>query len=89
MVRSTAFLPLVGGGDQAHHRDMFRAHCDHEGREVLLTTRRIRSIELTDGATVIAFTCWCGHDGVLVDRSVTRPHAEPVPVPHQFARPAA
>jgi hypothetical protein len=68
---------------------MFRAHCDHEGREVLLTTRRIRSIELADGATVIAFTCWCGHDGVLVDRSVTRPTAPTVSPGRQPARPAA
>ena len=52
---------------------MFSAHCNAEGREVLLTTRRISSIELRDGATEIHFTCWCGHEGVLVDRAVERP----------------
>lgn len=56
---------------------MFSAHCNAEGREVLLTTRRIRSIELRDGANEIGFTCWCGHEGVLVDRAVDRPSASP------------
>lgn len=88
-MRESAFLPLAGAADRAHDRGMFRARCHAEGREVLLTTRRIRSIDLHDGANVIAFTCWCGHEGVVVDPAVTRPHAEPVPVSRQPARPAA
>jgi hypothetical protein len=56
---------------------MFTAHCNAEGREVLLTTRRITSLEMLDGATEIHFTCWCGHEGVLVDRAVARPGAAP------------
>jgi hypothetical protein len=52
---------------------MFSAHCNAEGREVLLTTRRITSIEMRDGETEIHFTCWCGHEGVLVDPAVARP----------------
>jgi hypothetical protein len=67
---------------------MFTAHCNAEGREVLLTTRRITSIEMLDGATEIHFTCWCGHEGVLVDRAVERPAARPVDS-RQPARPAA
>ena len=66
---------------------MFRAQCNVEGREVLLTTRRITSIELLDGATEIHFTCWCGHEGVLVDRAVDRPGAASVrpAAPHRAA----
>ncbi len=66
---------------------MFSAHCNAEGREVLLTTRRISSVELRDGVNEIHFTCWCGHEGVLVDRAVARPGAEPVrpAAPHQAA----
>ncbi|QYG93482.1 hypothetical protein HC251_14320 [Iamia sp. SCSIO 61187] len=67
---------------------MFTAHCTAEGREVLLTTRRITSIEMRDGATEIHFTCWCGHEGVVVDRAVERPAASPAE-PAQPARPAA
>jgi hypothetical protein len=67
---------------------MFRAQCNVEGREVLLTTRRITSIEMLDGATEIHFTCWCGHEGVLVDRAVDRP-AAPAERSVQTARPAA
>ncbi|HMJ78238.1 MAG TPA: hypothetical protein VK507_19815 [Iamia sp.] len=66
---------------------MFNAHCNAEGREVLLTTRRITSIEMLDGATEIHFTCWCGHEGVLVDRAVDRPGAVSVrpAAPHRAA----
>ncbi|HEX7135700.1 MAG TPA: hypothetical protein VF228_24190 [Iamia sp.] len=67
---------------------MFSAHCNAEGREVLLTTRRITSIEMRDGETEIHFTCWCGHEGVLVDHAVARPAAAPV-ASRQPARPAA
>jgi hypothetical protein len=70
---------------------MFSAHCNAEGREVLLTTRRISSIEMRDGETEIHFTCWCGHEGVLVDRAVARPGAvaDRPTAPRQPARPAA
>ncbi len=51
---------------------MFSARCDAEGREVLLTTRRITAIEMRDGETEIRFTCWCGHEGVVVDPAVRR-----------------
>ena len=70
---------------------MFSAHCNAEGREVLLTTRRITSIEMRDGETEIHFTCWCGHEGVLVDRAIDRPGAVAASpaAPRQPARPAA
>ena len=70
---------------------MFSAHCNAEGREVLLTTRRISSIDMRDGETEIHFTCWCGHEGVVVDDAVARPGAASVPAPRQGqpARPAA
>ncbi len=73
---------------------MFSAHCNAEGREVLLTTRRITSIEMRDGETEIHFTCWCGHEGTLVDRAVERAGAEAArpaapAVTRQPARPAA
>jgi len=84
-VRPPTFLPLVDGPDEAHHQGMFSAHCNAEGREVLLTTRRITSVEMADGVTRIGFTCWCGHDGVVVDRSISRPAAAPVPAPHRAA----
>lgn len=67
---------------------MFTAHCTAEGREVLLTTRRITSIDMRDGTTEIRFTCWCGHQGVVVDRAVDRPAARPAPSDRP-ARPAA
>lgn len=70
---------------------MFSAHCNAEGREVLLTTRRITSIEMRDGETEIHFTCWCGHEGTLVDRAVARAGAGTArpASPRQPARPAA
>lgn len=66
---------------------MFTAHCTAEDREVLLTTRRITSIEMRDGATEVRFTCWCGHEGVVVDRAVERPAARPSQ-PDRSAQPA-
>lgn len=56
---------------------MFRARCDAEGREVLLTTRRITAIDMRDGETEIRFACWCGHEGIVVDPAVPRPGAAP------------
>jgi len=46
---------------------MFRAHCQAEGREVLLTARRILSIERRADAVETRFTCWCGHQGTVAD----------------------
>lgn len=54
---------------------MFRAWCAAEGTEVLLTTRHITAIRLTDDASEIAFTCWCGHRGHVHDR---RPGRRPL-----------
>ena len=48
---------------EAHDGGMFNAHC------------RSRRSTMLDGATEIHFTCWCGHEGVLVDRAVDRPGA--------------
>ena len=62
-----------------------RAHCDAEGREVLLTTRRITAIEMLDGVNHVHFTCWCGHEGVLVDAAVARPAQRVPAVPGRAA----
>ncbi len=49
---------------------MFRAWCEAEGSDVLLTTRRITAVHRSPGAVRVAFTCWCGHAGHTVDRAV-------------------
>lgn len=55
---------------------MFRAWCAAEGREVLLTTRRIVRIRLTEATSEIDFLCWCGHHGRTSDPRLGRPVPE-------------
>lgn len=52
---------------------MFAAHCDAEGRTVLLSTRRITDLRVEPHRVTISFTCWCGHEGQAVD------HRSPAP----------
>jgi len=46
---------------------MFAAWCEKEQTEVLLSERRIRSIEADGDAVTVRFTCWCGHEGHFTD----------------------
>lgn len=67
---------------------MFRAWCAAEGAEVLLTSRRITSIHRRPGEVWVAFTCWCGHAGLTVDRTDDlRSGPLPLPCPPRPDRP--
>lgn len=52
---------------------MLAVRCAAEGREVLLSVRRIRSIHLGADVVEIGYTCWCGHQGTVRDPRPGRP----------------
>lgn len=75
---------------------MFAARCEAEGRTVLLGTRRITDLRVESDRVTIAFTCWCGHEGVVVDHrspgdppGTDRRQETPTPVRPPADRPAA
>ncbi len=42
---------------------MFSVHCPTHGTEVLLSERRIVSIDPAEGGQQLAWRCWCGTEG--------------------------
>jgi hypothetical protein len=60
---------------------MFSVHCPGCDKTVLLTPRRILSLDNTDHGIVIAYRCWAGHEGVLVTGRGASTAASSVPQP--------
>jgi hypothetical protein len=50
---------------------MFSAHCSQHGTEVLLTERRIISIEVEADTVLVRFRCRCGTEGEFRDPRLT------------------
>ncbi len=42
---------------------MFAAWCEPEAADVLLSERRILSVDLAPEGVVVRFRCWCGSEG--------------------------
>ena len=60
---------------------MFDPHCPTCDARVLLTTRRLVSLEQTDWGHRARLVCWCGTPVVQDVQRFGAPAPEPVPVP--------
>lgn len=52
---------------------MFKAWCDHERSDVLLSESRIVSIVMAADTVEVAFRCWCGEIGSYRDARYAAP----------------